>query len=204
MNDCLKEEDFKKYEYYAELLAYDLLTAAPESEIIIVSGTLNYLIYNHKEVVSAFKIAIAKKISFRVIAGPIIMTDRTGNNFLINLWKEQKLNLYCSKVRRSLHYRIIQKEFCKKLRCESPHSINTNFEKRKLVQGAEGADFWAAKLKNDFNSIIQINHARLSFYPYHNLLFLTIDEMNDLINKFKKENLYKIDFMTAEKIKKLL
>lgn len=107
--------------YSVTMILEDLEATHKGDTIRIMSGEANADLYNQVEQVLK-KHCIEKKLEFEMIAGPILSVSRHDGqtkNAVIDLAKAGFLDLYESKIRRELHFRIVENRI---LRGELPHA----------------------------------------------------------------------------------
>jgi len=187
------------------------LEATQDKDIIrILSGEANADLYNPVEE-TVKKHCLEKNLTIEMIAGPMISVSPDNGytkNAVVDMAKAGQLNLYRSRIRRELHFRIIENRI---LRGELPHrpgdyndrlgfTIKTDElqaeEKEKALFAIENRikDFEAAKVFCEPVSPEQVEEC---------FVFLTNNQILSLYQRASKEGL-SIDRLPKDQIEKMI
>jgi hypothetical protein len=134
-------------------------------KVKILCGEGNYRVYNQQELIAAFKYAKdVKQATIQVVIGPVVSTDNTGWNGLLELEKEGKIEIYYRPQRGALfHFGVFEEEGTEEgaysfLDIEMPHRCLASGEERRrpdLLMDREEGRFWADKFSIDFDYWIE-------------------------------------------------
>lgn len=142
-------------------LSLDFKSCESQEVVRIVSGELNCEIWNHASVENSVQNAIHKRrINLKCIAGPLISVDDNGDNTILNLALDKKIELYLAPHRMLIHYRVFGDRF---VYIENYHQAIEKADNREGYYAMNEDGFGKSEIRrytDDFDSRVELLHLK--------------------------------------------